>query len=107
MLGQPIPYAQPLPREATELPPFPPERPRPGLGRGLFKGLFGRSRKEYLLTQQMYQVLGQRVKVATYTGELDGEIAGVYPDHLLVSKEEQKYYIRWDAIVYVAPVEEL
>ncbi|GGA50225.1 hypothetical protein GCM10007416_24230 [Kroppenstedtia guangzhouensis] len=55
----------------------------------------------------MQRLMGQRVQVATFSGKLDGEVAGVYPDNFLVTKEGQRYYIRWDAIAYVTPVEEL
>lgn len=108
MFGQPVP-SQPLPPESTEFTPLPPE-PRPAIGRGWrspFRGLFGKSRRGHLLAQQMQQLMGQRVQVATFSGKLDGEVAGVYPDNFLVAKEGQRYYIRWDAIAYVTPVEEL
>ncbi|SMO61754.1 DUF2642 domain-containing protein [Melghirimyces algeriensis] len=104
------PYAQPLPNVPDSLPPIPREKSPSGPDRGFknpLKGLLRRRGKALLLSEQMYQVLGQRVNVCTYTKELDGEVAGVYPDHLLISKEDQKFYIRWDAIVYVSPKEEL
>ncbi|PTX58306.1 uncharacterized protein DUF2642 [Melghirimyces profundicolus] len=106
----PYPFPQPLPGLPGEMAPMPPESSRPMFGRSFknpFKGLLRRRPKDYLLSHQMYRVMGQRVKVSTLKGDLDGDIAGVYPDHLLISKDDQKYHIRWDAIVYVAPVEEL
>jgi Protein of unknown function (DUF2642) len=109
MFGQPVP-SQPLPPESTEFTPLPPES-RPVIGRGRkispFRGLLGKRRRGYLLAQQMQRLMGQRVQVATFSGKLDGEVAGVYPDNFLVTKEGQRYYIRWDAIAYVTPVEEL
>lgn len=106
-MGQPIPPQppqQPFPPGSPQQPPQEWERRTPFQGlQGLFKR---RNRRSYLLTHQMAQAMGQPVQIATYAGELKGEVAGVYPDHLLIHHEEKKYHVRWDGIVYVSPTEE-
>ncbi len=107
MFNQPVP-SQPLPPDSTEFMPLPPD-PRPGMGRGWRRprrGWFGKNRRGNFLSQQVQQWMGQRVQVATFSGKLEGEVAGVYSDHFLLTKEDRRYYIRWDAVVYVTSLEE-
>lgn len=97
--GQPQPPQEPFPQRPQEW-----ERRSPFQGlQGLFKR---RNRGPRLLAQQMANSLGQPVQVATYVGKVKGEVAGVYPDHLLLQQEDKKYHVRWDGIVYVSPAEE-
>ena len=99
-------YQYPFPANPQEMAPPSPDEPLFGEFKNPFKGLFKKRPREYRLSQQLYRVLGQQVQVSTFTGVLNGNIDGVYPEHLLISKGDQKYYIRWDAVVFVAPVEE-
>ncbi|MDR6225291.1 DUF2642 domain-containing protein [Desmospora profundinema] len=120
-MGQPFPFQppqhqQPFAPDLPHQPPVPLPPPLPGRPpdweerRPLFQGLQGlfkrRNRRSFLLAHQMANALGQPVQVATYAGEVKGEVAGVYPDHLLLRQEEKKYHVRWEGIVYISPSEE-
>ncbi|MFC4076934.1 DUF2642 domain-containing protein [Salinithrix halophila] len=90
---------------------FQPMQPEGGRreGKGLFKLPFGRLRRRGrgILAQQMSELVGQRVQVETYVGKLEGDVVSIHPDHMILEKEERKYHVRWDAIIYVSPTEVL
>ncbi|PTM59890.1 uncharacterized protein DUF2642 [Desmospora activa DSM 45169] len=104
----PYPPVSPEQPQLPEQPQFP-RRPQGWGRRSPFQGLQGllrrRNRGPGLLAQQMADSLGQSVQVSTYVGEVRGEVAGVYPDHMLLQQEDKKYHVRWDGIVYVSPTE--
>ncbi|WP_091836572.1 DUF2642 domain-containing protein [Marininema halotolerans] len=90
------------------MPPFPPEagKEEGGLKSPLARMFRGRGRRgRGFLAQHMSQVIGQDVQIETYVGSLEGEVISIHPDHMIVEKDDRKIHVRWDAIVYVSPME--
>ncbi|WP_091738246.1 DUF2642 domain-containing protein [Marininema mesophilum] len=90
------------------MPPLPPEGGKQEGGfksplARLFRGR-GRGGRGYL-AQHMSQVVGQDVQIETFIGGIEGEVVSIHPDHVILEKGDRKFHVRWDAIVYVSPME--